>query len=44
MGMKSPAEVVGEIVGSTVAVVGVGQHCLKYLSLLEWYIPSIWNS
>ena len=19
-------------------------HCLKYLSLLEWYIPSIWNS
>ena len=20
------------------------KHCLKYLSLLQWYIPSIWNS
>ena len=19
-------------------------HCLKYLSLLQWYIPSTWNS
>ena len=22
----------------------IDSHCLKYLSLLQWYIPSTWNS